>query len=68
MHLYINILRISRTNHFLNQLQYLMTIFACVFHYSNNLINRTGGLHAPKGLVTEKGLAVPTEETARYID
>ena len=41
MHHYFNICWLSFTNHFLNQLQYLIITFLCTFDYSNNLINQT---------------------------
>ena len=41
MHHYFNICCLPFTNHFLNQLKYLMMIFLCTFDYLNNLINLT---------------------------
>jgi hypothetical protein len=41
MHYYFSICFLSFTNIFVIQLRYLMIIFWCMFHYLNNLINRT---------------------------
>ena len=41
MHHYFSIYWLSFTDHFLIQLEYLMIIFSCMFHYLNNLINLT---------------------------
>lgn len=41
IHHYFSVYWLSHTVCFLIQLQYLMTIFSCMFHYLNNLINHT---------------------------
>jgi len=39
-HYFFSICWLSFTNHFLNQLQYLMITFLCMFDYPNNLFKR----------------------------
>ena len=70
---YVNILWISFTNHFLNQLQYLITIFSRMFHYSNNLINRTFSVSVSSDnrrsiYIFKAGLSTDDTQTASTTD